>query len=131
MAALLLIGALLLGPPSWLEPVLPVRYALSDPELGAIMAPVWDRPGLEQVERREPVEVQLARRLPELRHRRLLADGLPDGVGYHLPEATYLAWLDCRPLDLGPDPATYFLDRAGVTADAVDAALTVKLRKVF
>jgi hypothetical protein len=45
------VGALLLGPPSWLEPVLPVRYALSDPELGAILAPVWDRPGLEQVER--------------------------------------------------------------------------------
>jgi hypothetical protein len=45
------IGALLLGPPSWLEPVLPVRYALGDPELGALVAPVWDRPGLEAVER--------------------------------------------------------------------------------
>ncbi|GAB3966547.1 aminotransferase class I/II-fold pyridoxal phosphate-dependent enzyme [Plantactinospora veratri] len=48
------------------------------------------------------------------RNRRLVADGLPDAVGYHLPEATYLAWLDFRPLGLGSDPAAHFLDRAGV-----------------
>jgi len=44
---------------------------------------------------------------------RLLADRLPE-VGYHLPEATYLAWLDLRPLDLGDDPAAVLRDRAGV-----------------
>ncbi len=34
----------------------------------------------------------------------LLAEHLP-GVGYLSPQATYLAWLDLRPLGLGDDPA--------------------------
>ncbi len=38
-----------------------------------------------------------------------LADRLP-GVGYVVPDATYLAWLDCRSLGLGDDPARAFLD---------------------
>jgi cystathionine beta-lyase len=38
----------------------------------------------------------------------LLAAHLP-GIGYHLPQATYLAWLDCRALGLGDDPAEVFL----------------------
>ncbi len=42
----------------------------------------------------------------------LLAAHLP-AVGYREPEATYLAWLDCRPLELA-DPAAFFLDRARV-----------------
>jgi cystathionine beta-lyase len=42
----------------------------------------------------------------------LLAEHLP-AVGYWAPEATYLAWLDCRRLGL-PDPAAFFLDRARV-----------------
>jgi cystathionine beta-lyase len=40
----------------------------------------------------------------------LLADALPQ-VGYRLPDATYLAWLDCRRLGLGDDPSVAFLDR--------------------
>lgn len=48
------------------------------------------------------------------RNRRLVADGLPATVGYYPPEATYLAWLNCRPLGLGSDPAAYFLDRAKI-----------------
>ncbi|MGQ0679234.1 MAG: MalY/PatB family protein [Actinomycetota bacterium] len=43
----------------------------------------------------------------------LLGEHLPE-VGYALPEATYLAWLDCRALGLKPDPFTFFLDRARV-----------------
>ncbi|MGW0996796.1 MalY/PatB family protein [Streptomyces sp. NPDC002523] len=50
-------------------------------------------------------------------NRRLLADLLAE----HLPairhrpaEATYLAWLDCRALGLGDDPAMTFLDRGRV-----------------
>lgn len=43
----------------------------------------------------------------------LLAQRLPD-VRYRLPEATYLAWLDCRALGLGPDPSQVFLDRGRV-----------------
>ncbi|MEV0199665.1 MalY/PatB family protein [Nonomuraea sp. NPDC050691] len=34
----------------------------------------------------------------------LVAEHLP-GIGYTRPEGTYLAWLDCRSLDLGPEEA--------------------------
>ncbi|HET7399049.1 MAG TPA: aminotransferase class I/II-fold pyridoxal phosphate-dependent enzyme [Intrasporangium sp.] len=44
---------------------------------------------------------------------RLLQEHLP-AVRYRLPEATYLAWLDCRPLGLGDDPAAVFLERGRV-----------------
>jgi cysteine-S-conjugate beta-lyase len=44
---------------------------------------------------------------------RLLADHLP-GVGYVPPEASFLAWLDCRALGLGDDPAAAFLERGRV-----------------
>ena len=40
----------------------------------------------------------------------LLAEHLP-GVVYREPEATYLAWLDCRALGLGDDPAATFRER--------------------
>ena len=43
----------------------------------------------------------------------LLAEHLP-GVGYRPPEAGYLAWLDCRALELGDDPAAVFLERGRV-----------------
>lgn len=43
----------------------------------------------------------------------LLAGHLPEVV-YAMPEATYLAWLDCRALDLKPDPYTFFLEEARV-----------------
>jgi cystathionine beta-lyase len=44
---------------------------------------------------------------------RLLAEHLPD-VRYVPPEASFLAWLDCRGLGLGDDPARVFLDRGKV-----------------
>ncbi len=44
---------------------------------------------------------------------RLLAERLP-GVRYVPPEAGYLAWLDCRELGLGDDPAAVFLERGRV-----------------
>ena len=40
----------------------------------------------------------------------LLAEHLP-AVGYTPPAATYLAWLDCRALGLGDDPAQHFAAR--------------------
>jgi cystathionine beta-lyase len=43
----------------------------------------------------------------------LLEDCLP-GAPYLPPEATYLAWLDCRQLGVGPDPWRHFLDRGKV-----------------
>ena len=44
--------------------------------------------------------------------RRAAAD-LP-GVCFEAPDATYLAWLDCNDTPLGPDPAAWLLDHAGV-----------------
>jgi cystathionine beta-lyase len=41
---------------------------------------------------------------------RLLTDRLPL-VHYRIPDATFLAWLDCRALGLGDDPAATFLER--------------------
>jgi cystathionine beta-lyase len=43
----------------------------------------------------------------------LLGEHLP-GVGYVPPEASFLAWLDCRALGLGDDPAAVFLERGRV-----------------
>lgn len=43
----------------------------------------------------------------------LLDEHLPE-VGFHRPEATYLAWLDCTRLGLGDDPAAAFLERGRV-----------------
>ncbi len=40
----------------------------------------------------------------------LLAEHLPGAV-YELPEATYLAWLDCTALGLGDDPSKTFRER--------------------
>ncbi len=44
---------------------------------------------------------------------RLLAGRLP-AVRYRPPEASFLAWLDCRELGLGDDPAEAFLNRGRV-----------------
>lgn len=38
----------------------------------------------------------------------------PLGIRYRPPDATYLAWLDCRALDLPAGPAEFFLDAAKV-----------------
>jgi cystathionine beta-lyase len=43
----------------------------------------------------------------------LLSDRLP-GVRWAPPEGTYLAWLDCRALDLPTSAGDFFLERAGV-----------------
>ncbi|MFI1028899.1 MalY/PatB family protein [Streptomyces sp. NPDC020951] len=47
----------------------------------------------------------------------LLAERLPD-VRYRPGEATFLAWLDCRALDLGDDPAAVFLERGRVALNS-------------
>lgn len=46
----------------------------------------------------------------------LLEAHLP-GVGYTVPQATYLAWLDCRALELGVEAADFFLEYAGVATN--------------
>jgi cystathionine beta-lyase len=57
----------------------------------------------------------LLERLGETRYRlqSLLEASLP-AVRYTPPEAGYLAWLDCRDLGLGDDPAELFLARGRV-----------------
>jgi cystathionine beta-lyase len=50
-------------------------------------------------------------------NRTLLGARLPvdlPGVRWNPPDASYLAWLDCRALRLGDDPALTFLDRGRV-----------------
>lgn len=46
----------------------------------------------------------------------LLAAQLP-AVRYRIPAATYLAWLDCRDLGVGDDPAQVFLERGRVACN--------------
>ncbi|MEU1178103.1 aminotransferase class I/II-fold pyridoxal phosphate-dependent enzyme [Streptomyces sp. NPDC005820] len=50
-------------------------------------------------------------------NRRLLTEHLPD-IRYRPGEGTYLAWLDCRALDLGHDPATVFLEHGRVALNS-------------
>ena len=50
----------------------------------------------------------------------LLAEHLP-AVRYRPGQATYLAWLDCRALGLGDDPAAVFLDRGRVALNSGSA----------
>jgi cystathionine beta-lyase len=47
----------------------------------------------------------------------LLAERLP-GARYRPGHATYLAWVDCRELGLGDDPAAVFLDRGRVALNS-------------
>lgn len=54
-------------------------------------------------------------------NRRLLADLLAEhlpAITYRPGDATYLAWLDCRALDLGDDPADVFLRRGRVALNS-------------
>jgi cystathionine beta-lyase len=39
-------------------------------------------------------------------------------VRYRVPDATYLAWLDCRALGLGDDPAEAFRERGKVALNS-------------
>ncbi|MBQ0904105.1 MalY/PatB family protein [Micromonospora sp. U21] len=50
----------------------------------------------------------------------LLAEHLP-AIRYQPGQATYLAWLDCRALGLGDDPAAVFLDRGRVALNSGSA----------
>lgn len=51
------------------------------------------------------------------RNRRRVAEGAEQAhLRHYLPEATYLAWMDCRRLDLpaGQTPQQHFLEHAKV-----------------
>ena len=50
-------------------------------------------------------------------NRRLLAQYLDTHIPqivHRIPQATYLAWLDCRALELAPNPAAFFLEKGRV-----------------
>jgi cysteine-S-conjugate beta-lyase len=44
----------------------------------------------------------------------LLAELLPAAIGFQPPQASFLAWLDCRATGLGDDPAAAFLEHGRV-----------------
>ncbi|KGN41244.1 MalY/PatB family protein [Knoellia aerolata] len=74
-------------------------------QIAAVAAWTEGRPWLDQVNRELAANRDLLGRL--------LAQRLPQ-VGYAAPAATYLAWLDCRALGLGDDPAAAFRERGRV-----------------
>jgi cystathionine beta-lyase len=55
---------------------------------------------------RDFLGAELARRFP--------------GIGFRPPQASFLAWLDCRGLGLDGDPQSFFLERARVALSAGD-----------
>jgi cysteine-S-conjugate beta-lyase len=59
----------------------------------------------------DAVQARLAANRTLLDH--LLAAELPE-IAWRPPEASYLAWLDCRALTLGDDPATVFVRKGRV-----------------
>lgn len=63
----------------------------------------------------DSVNVAVAANATRLRER--LAEQLPE-VRMQVPEATYLAWLDCRDTGLGDDPAAAFLAHGQVALTA-------------
>lgn len=74
-------------------------------QIAGVAAWTHGRPWLEQVTREVAANGELLGGL--------LAQRLP-AVGYAAPDATYLAWLDCRALGLGDDPAEAFRERGRV-----------------
>jgi cysteine-S-conjugate beta-lyase len=50
----------------------------------------------------------------EANMRRVAAWAAVHNIGFHMPEATYLAWLDFRSVDLGPQPQPWLLHHAHV-----------------
>jgi cysteine-S-conjugate beta-lyase len=67
-------------------------FSEGDPWLDAVVAQLGENRAL--------LEDMLARELP--------------GVRWRPPDGTYLAWLDCRELELGDDPASVFLERGRI-----------------
>ncbi|MEN0023826.1 MAG: aminotransferase class I/II-fold pyridoxal phosphate-dependent enzyme [Microbacterium sp.] len=62
-----------------------------------------------------------------------LAARIPE-IAYRAPEGTYIGWLDARALDLGPTPADFFREQAGVAltdGSATGAAGVGFMRFVF
>lgn len=87
---------------------MPIEVTYGTGHLGVLASIAAYREGVDWLD--ETVG-QLAERAAELAS--LLDRVLPD-IGYQPPAASYLAWLDCRALDLGDDPSEAFLERTRV-----------------
>jgi cysteine-S-conjugate beta-lyase len=93
---------------SVLEEKLPAHIGVHAGHLGVLASIAAFEHGEEWL---DALVVHLDRNRAALRE--LLAEHLP-AVGYVPPEAGYLAWLDCRELGLGDNPAEAFLERGRV-----------------
>ena len=91
-----------------LRTLIPLEISYSAGQFGVIASIAAFRDGDEWLDQ---TRTQIAGNAGLLAH--LLADSLPQ-VGYTIPEATYLAWLDFRALGLGDDPAAILLERGRV-----------------
>lgn len=87
---------------------IPIEVTYGTGHLGVLASTAAYREGIDWLD--ETVG-QLAARAAELAS--LLGRLLPE-IGYQPPPASYLAWLDCRALNLGDDPSEAFLERAKV-----------------
>lgn len=90
---------------------IPVEVTYAAGQLGVIASIAAYREGDEWLDATLARITDNARLLGDL-----LAGRLPQ-VRYVEPEATYLAWLDCRDLGLEDDPAAVFLERGRVAVN--------------
>lgn len=91
---------------------IPIEVTYSAGHLGVIAAIAAYREGDGWLDETRQLIADRAGQLADL-----LAEHLP-AIAYTPGEATYLAWLDCRDLGLGDDPAKVFLDRGRVALNA-------------
>ncbi|MEV4500354.1 aminotransferase class I/II-fold pyridoxal phosphate-dependent enzyme, partial [Micromonospora arborensis] len=108
-------GALLIAGPAAAEDIARVPFEASTSHLGVIAHTAALRDGGAWLDALL-IGLDDNRRLLSA----LLSEHLP-AIRYHPGQATYLAWLDCRALGLGDDPAAVFLDRGRV---ALNSGLT-------
>lgn len=90
-----------------LTEAIPIEVTYSAGHLGVIASIAGYRAGDDWLDATRDVLAANAQLLREL-----LVD-IP-GIEFAVPDATYLAWLDCRGLGLGDDPASVFLERGRV-----------------
>jgi cystathionine beta-lyase len=90
------------------------RKTIPDRLLGQVAVPGIDATIAAWREGQDWLDAVMARLLANRdRLGRFLAAELPE-IRHHTPEGTYLAWLDCRALNLTSSPFEFFLDRAKV-----------------
>ena len=105
-----------------LKAAIVVAHAASDPLLEQLRQPIVQGPShlgvIAHVAALQHADEWLAEVVTAIDANSHLMSDLVDtylpGAHYRPVEATYLGWVDCTPLDLGPDPAKVFLDKGKV-----------------